>query len=197
MFSIRSNDCCGGCCCSIDVWGIALNIVLQDAPFLAFRMLIIIHYRIISYMNVFFTCTLSEVNISKLISIKNNLRCSIGKNTLVILLQLYRLYVVHSENKANEKKKMLDSLKANSRKRNDLNEMNQFNDIYIISSGKLDKRRSKRFACSYENNGFITHFYLFICIIFHPAASAYIFAPWISSVIFSSYFSKYPNITNP
>lgn len=55
-FKIRSNTCCGGCCCSIDVWGIALNILLQDAPFLAFRLLIIVHYRIISYMNVFFTC---------------------------------------------------------------------------------------------------------------------------------------------
>lgn len=52
----ESNDCCGGCCCTIDVWGIALNIVLQDAPFLAFRLLIILHYRIVTYMNVFFTC---------------------------------------------------------------------------------------------------------------------------------------------
>ncbi|KAK5645981.1 hypothetical protein RI129_004445 [Pyrocoelia pectoralis] len=63
--------------CNIDVWGIALNIVLQDAPFLAFRLLLIVHYRIISYMNVFFTC----------------------KNTLVIVLQVYRLHVVHSETK--------------------------------------------------------------------------------------------------
>lgn len=55
----ESNECCGGCCCSIDVWGIALNIVLQDAPFLAFRMLIILHYRIVTYMNVFFTCGFS------------------------------------------------------------------------------------------------------------------------------------------
>lgn len=58
---------CAGCC-SIDVWGIMLNILLQDAPFLGFRLLLIAHYRIISYMNVFFTC----------------------KNTLVIVLQLYR-----------------------------------------------------------------------------------------------------------
>jgi hypothetical protein len=50
------------------VWGIVLNILLQDAPFLGFRLLLIVHYRIISYMNVFFTC----------------------KNTLVIVLQLYR-----------------------------------------------------------------------------------------------------------
>lgn len=70
------------CCCSIDVWGIALNITLQDAPFLVFRLLIITHFKIISYMNVFFTC----------------------KNTLVILLQLYRLYVVYSENRKNKRK---------------------------------------------------------------------------------------------
>lgn len=61
------------------------------------------------------------------------------------MLQLYRLYVVHSENKANERKKLLEAQKS-SRKRNDLSEMNQFNDIYIISSGKLDdKRRNKRY----------------------------------------------------
>lgn len=43
---------------SFDSTGIALNIILQDAPFLTFRLLIIIHYQIISYMNVFFTCKL-------------------------------------------------------------------------------------------------------------------------------------------
>ncbi|XP_076237125.1 transmembrane protein 26 [Calliopsis andreniformis] len=70
-------------CCSIDVWGIALNMVLQDGPFLAFRLILIVHYRIVSYMNIFFTC----------------------KNTLVILLQLYRLYVVQTENKSKKRKK--------------------------------------------------------------------------------------------
>ncbi|XP_035703787.1 uncharacterized protein LOC118434415 isoform X1 [Folsomia candida] len=62
-------------CCSIDVWGILINIILQDAPFLIFRMLLITYYKIISYMNIFFTC----------------------KNTLVIILQFYRLYVVQQE----------------------------------------------------------------------------------------------------
>ncbi|KAF3428570.1 hypothetical protein E2986_12739 [Frieseomelitta varia] len=70
-------------CCSIDVWGIALNMLLQDGPFLAFRLILIVHYRIVSYMNIFFTC----------------------KNTLVILLQLYRLYVVQTENRSKVKKK--------------------------------------------------------------------------------------------
>ncbi|XP_048480260.1 transmembrane protein 26 [Plutella xylostella] len=63
------------CCCSIEVCAIMMNIVLQDAPFLAFRLLIICHYNIVNYMNIFFTC----------------------KNTLVILLQIYRLYVLHLE----------------------------------------------------------------------------------------------------
>ncbi|XP_059050333.1 transmembrane protein 26 [Achroia grisella] len=63
------------CCCSIEVCAIIMNIALQDAPFLAFRLLIICHYKIINYMNIFFTC----------------------KNTLVILLQIYRLYVLHLE----------------------------------------------------------------------------------------------------
>ncbi|KAK0080501.1 hypothetical protein PV326_008127, partial [Microctonus aethiopoides] len=34
-------------CCSIDVWAIAINMILQDAPFLAFRLIIIIHYQIL------------------------------------------------------------------------------------------------------------------------------------------------------
>uniref|UniRef100_A0A182RC37 Transmembrane protein 26 n=1 Tax=Anopheles funestus TaxID=62324 RepID=A0A182RC37_ANOFN len=49
-------NCCNVACCNIDVWGIALNILLQDAPFLTFRLLIIVHYKIITYMNIFFTC---------------------------------------------------------------------------------------------------------------------------------------------
>ena len=50
----------------MDVWGILINIILQDAPFFVFRLLIIAYWRVISYMNIFFTC----------------------KNTLVITLQV-------------------------------------------------------------------------------------------------------------
>ncbi|PZC72679.1 hypothetical protein B5X24_HaOG210745 [Helicoverpa armigera] len=71
----RSDINSRACCCSIEVCAIIMNIALQDAPFLAFRLLIICHYKIINYMNIFFTC----------------------KNTLVILLQIYRLYVLHLE----------------------------------------------------------------------------------------------------
>jgi hypothetical protein len=65
-------------CCSIDVWDVLLNIILQDAPFFVFRLLLITYYKLISYMNIFFTC----------------------KNTLVITLQFYRLMVVQLEKKA-------------------------------------------------------------------------------------------------
>ncbi|XP_018058123.1 PREDICTED: uncharacterized protein LOC108693599 [Atta colombica] len=84
-------------CCSIDVWGIALNMILQDGPFLAFRLILIIHYQIVSYMNIFFTC----------------------KNTLVILLQLYRLYVVQTENKSKKYNKR-DVLNINTISRSDM-----------------------------------------------------------------------------
>ncbi|KAL3282366.1 hypothetical protein HHI36_005552 [Cryptolaemus montrouzieri] len=93
-------------CCTIDVWGIAINITLQDAPFLVFRLLLITHFQIISYMNVFFTC----------------------KNTLVILLQLYRLYVVNSELKKKLSKK----------------ERFELTNISIISKGDMCVTKKKR-----------------------------------------------------
>ncbi|ETN63161.1 transmembrane protein 26 [Anopheles darlingi] len=100
----EDTNCCNVACCNIDVWGIALNILLQDAPFLTFRLLIIVHYKIITYMNIFFTC---EHCVAPRIKpeMVTPLLCfqmfffSNRKNTLVILLQLYRLYVVHSENR--------------------------------------------------------------------------------------------------
>ncbi|XP_059489086.1 transmembrane protein 26 [Neocloeon triangulifer] len=82
-------------CCSVDVWAIVINILLQDAPFVIFRGLLIGYYRIISYMNIFFTC----------------------KNTLVIALQLYRLYVVFAEkrNKLKKQQKLAKGKKNNKR----------------------------------------------------------------------------------
>ncbi|KAG1650217.1 Transmembrane protein 26 [Nymphon striatum] len=63
------------CCCDIDIWAILTSLMLQDGPFLCLRLLLILHYNIFSYMNIFFTC----------------------KNSLLVLLQLYRLYVVISK----------------------------------------------------------------------------------------------------
>ena len=55
----HQHNCCHTArkvCCSIDVWSILINIILQDAPFFTFRLLLILYYKIISYMNIFFTC---------------------------------------------------------------------------------------------------------------------------------------------
>ena len=53
-------------CCSLDVWEILLNVILQDTPFFIFRLLLVTYYKLISYMTIFMTC----------------------KNTLVIILQV-------------------------------------------------------------------------------------------------------------
>ncbi len=55
----KKHNCCHtakNVCCSVDVWSILINIILQDAPFFIFRLLLILHYKIISETNIFFTC---------------------------------------------------------------------------------------------------------------------------------------------
>ncbi|KAJ8976220.1 hypothetical protein NQ317_008103 [Molorchus minor] len=63
--------------CLIEGWTIVIHTALQDAPFLAFRILVITHIRVISYMNFFFTC----------------------KNILVILFNAHRLFAIYGEQK--------------------------------------------------------------------------------------------------
>ena len=58
-----------------ELLGILVSIVMQDGPFLGFRLLLIIRHDVISYTNTFFAC----------------------KNILVILLLLYRLVAVQVE----------------------------------------------------------------------------------------------------
>ncbi|KAH8246821.1 hypothetical protein KR032_000845 [Drosophila birchii] len=115
-------DCCQNCCCGIDVWGIVLNVILQDAPFLTFRLLIIFQYNIINYMNVFFTC----------------------KNSLVIILQLYRLYVVNAEFWKNRREsRMAKARQFQSRRK--VQDADQ-NSIYMISNergGDIKKKIKK------------------------------------------------------
>ncbi|XP_041674674.1 transmembrane protein 26 [Drosophila eugracilis] len=122
-------DCCQNCCCGIDVWGIVLNVILQDAPFLTFRLLIIFQYKIINYMNVFFTC----------------------KNSLVIILQLYRLYVVNAEFWKNRREsRMAKARQFQSRRK--VQDADQ-NSIYMISNErggdvkkKIRKAKDKDYA---------------------------------------------------
>ncbi|CAL1540750.1 unnamed protein product [Lymnaea stagnalis] len=64
-----------GCCPVEVVISIFISVSLQDAPFLVLRLLLIFRYDVLSYTNIFFTC----------------------KNTLVLVLQMYRLYVLFTE----------------------------------------------------------------------------------------------------
>lgn len=62
-------------CCETEVWGIMATIIMQDGPFLAMRLYLLVEVRAINHMMIFFTC----------------------KNILIILLQLYRLAVIYLE----------------------------------------------------------------------------------------------------
>eukprot|EP00093_Oithona_nana_P001307 01307.XXX_946_1710_1 [CDS] Oithona nana genome sequencing. len=56
----------------MDMIVIASNLLLQDGPFFCLRMTLIFRFEVISHMNIFFTC----------------------KNTLLILIQMYRFLVL-------------------------------------------------------------------------------------------------------
>ncbi|KAK4474570.1 hypothetical protein MN116_001711 [Schistosoma mekongi] len=62
-------------CCETELWAIGISLMLQDLPFLILRLTLIVYYNVKSYSNVFFTC----------------------KNTLLILLQVFRSIVILSE----------------------------------------------------------------------------------------------------
>ncbi|CAH8871969.1 unnamed protein product [Trichobilharzia szidati] len=62
-------------CCETELWAIGISLMLQDIPFLVLRITLIVYYNVKSYSNVFFTC----------------------KNTLLILLQVFRSIVILSE----------------------------------------------------------------------------------------------------
>ncbi|XP_014672478.1 PREDICTED: transmembrane protein 26-like [Priapulus caudatus] len=66
---------CRATCCTADVAGVLMNLFFQDVPFLGLRLCLIFKFNVISYMNIFFT----------------------SKNTLVIILQVYRLFVLNCE----------------------------------------------------------------------------------------------------
>lgn len=66
---------CRQTCCTTDVLGILFSLMFQDVPFVALRLFLIFKYEVISYMHIFFT----------------------SKNTLVILMQIYRIFVLNFE----------------------------------------------------------------------------------------------------
>ncbi|KAK6175640.1 hypothetical protein SNE40_014051 [Patella caerulea] len=93
-------------CCNPEIYGIVISILLQDLPFLVIRMLLIFRYKVVSYTNMFFT----------------------SKNTLVIVLLMYRLVVI--ETAAN---KVSGKSHQKSRVRDARSELGNVN---LISPGK-------------------------------------------------------------
>nr|CAB3267091.1 transmembrane protein 26-like [Phallusia mammillata] len=77
MVSNQDSCCAGSVFNNADLWGILVTMLLQDVPFLAFRLYMMIVYKQVHQMMVFFT----------------------GKNVLVVILQIYRLVVLQVERK--------------------------------------------------------------------------------------------------
>ncbi|XP_072019612.1 transmembrane protein 26-like [Amphiura filiformis] len=67
----RSRSFCGGCC-ENEIWALIITMCLQDAPYLAMRLYLIVDLRVINQMMIFFTV----------------------KNSILVILQLYRMGVL-------------------------------------------------------------------------------------------------------
>lgn len=116
--------------------------ILQDAPFLTFRLLIIFQYKIINYMNVFFTCKKGIPPICLYILLI--LFHPAGKNSLVIILQLYRLYVVNAEFWKNRRESRMEKARQYQSRRR-VHDADH-NSIYMISNergGDVKKKIKK------------------------------------------------------
>lgn len=65
-------------CCSSEVWSLLLTVGLQDGPFLLYRLYLMVQEQVLNQLMIFFTC----------------------KNILIVLLELYRIFVVQCEQQA-------------------------------------------------------------------------------------------------
>nr|CDS31963.1 transmembrane protein 26 [Hymenolepis microstoma] len=72
---------CGQLWFGTEIWAIFMSLILQDVPFLALRLTLIILFKVNSYSNIFFTC----------------------KNSLLILLQIFRSVVIINDFRRNWK----------------------------------------------------------------------------------------------
>ncbi|KAM5142260.1 transmembrane protein 26-like [Mantella aurantiaca] len=63
---------CASSCCNSEVWSLLIAVIMQDGPFLIFRLYLAIKENVLSAMMIFFIC----------------------KNTLTVFLEIYRIAVV-------------------------------------------------------------------------------------------------------
>uniref|UniRef100_A0AAY4BCH7 Transmembrane protein 26 n=1 Tax=Denticeps clupeoides TaxID=299321 RepID=A0AAY4BCH7_9TELE len=71
--SAHLEDGGGASCCSSEVWSLLLTVGMQDGPFLVYRLYLMIQENVLNQLMIFFTC----------------------KNILIVLLEVYRICVVH------------------------------------------------------------------------------------------------------
>ncbi|KAK8384521.1 hypothetical protein O3P69_014236 [Scylla paramamosain] len=76
----------------MDILAILTTVLMQDGPFFLLRMTLIFGYKVVSHLNIFFTC----------------------KNTLIVSLQLYRLFVLCSQKRIINRKRreLLDEVNS-------------------------------------------------------------------------------------
>lgn len=67
-------------CCTSEVWSLLLTVGLQDGPFLIYRLYLMAQEQVLNQLMIFFTC----------------------KNILIVLLELYRIFVVQCEQPVRE-----------------------------------------------------------------------------------------------
>lgn len=67
-------------CCSSEVWSLLLTVGLQDGPFLIYRLYLMAQEQVLNQLMIFFTC----------------------KNILIVILELYRIFVVQCEQPVRE-----------------------------------------------------------------------------------------------
>lgn len=117
VYGNNNHDEIDTACCTPEIYGIVVSILLQDLPFLVLRMLLIFHYGVLSYTNMFFT----------------------AKNSLVIALLVYRLVVIQMERR--------DRIKIKKMKENDpyLNMSESNSRAKLMSSSLSDPWAFARF----------------------------------------------------
>ncbi|XP_062854523.1 transmembrane protein 26 [Trichomycterus rosablanca] len=79
---------CSSSCCSSEIWSLLLTVGLQDGPFLVYRLYLMLKENVLNQLMIFFTC----------------------KNILIVILELYRIYVVYFEMGGPEENKMSNDL---------------------------------------------------------------------------------------
>ncbi|KAM9299043.1 transmembrane protein 26-like [Gastrophryne carolinensis] len=72
--AMDSRNNCAFTCCNSEVWSLLITVVMQDGPFLIFRLYLTIKENVLTEMMIFFIC----------------------KNILTVILEVYRIAVVQS-----------------------------------------------------------------------------------------------------